>query len=61
MFCPSCAGEASGLVNRQVITMKNYEAPDVLELGDARQLTLGHDGPLDDNCLCSMRPVESDG
>ncbi len=37
---------------------KNYEAPEVLELGDARQLTLGQNGSGDDNWLCNFKSSE---
>lgn len=39
---------------------KNYEAPEVLELGDAREVTLGQNGSGNDNCLCHFSSVEND-
>jgi hypothetical protein len=37
---------------------KNYEAPEVLELGDARELTLGQNGTGNDNCACHWKSEE---
>jgi hypothetical protein len=38
---------------------KNYEAPEVLELGDARELTLGQNGSGSDNCACHFASPEA--
>ena len=34
--------------------MRNYETPEIVELGDARELTLGRPNlSCDDNCECT--------
>lgn len=34
---------------------KHYEAPDLLELGEASKLTLGTNGGDPDNCGCNVK------
>jgi hypothetical protein len=34
--------------------MREYEAPEFLEIGKALHLTLGQGGHRDDNCLCHI-------
>lgn len=34
--------------------MSNYEAPDVMEIGEAQELTLGTAGSSSDDCNCSL-------
>lgn len=38
--------------------MREYEAPEFLEIGKALHLTLGMGGSHDDNCLCRYTPEE---
>jgi len=39
--------------------MRVYEPPEVLELGNSLDLTLGQGGNCDDNCLCHFLPPEN--